>query len=75
LGGNRLGLAVMALLAGAGAGLGAAVFREMIFAFTWIATGYRQFGQQGHAASLHLPALRLSFVLVIPVGVGCCTGL
>jgi CIC family chloride channel protein len=67
LGGNRLGLAVMALLAGAGAGLGAAVFREMIFAFTWIATGYTQFGQQGHAPSLHLPALGIFFVLVIPV--------
>ena len=67
LGGNRLGLAVMALLVGAGAGLGAAVFREMIFAFTWIATGYTQFGQQGHVPSLHLPALGIFFVLVVPV--------
>ena len=67
LGGKRLGLAVMALVVGAGAGLGAAVFREMIFAFTWIATGYKQFGQQGHAPSLHLPALGIFFVLVVPV--------
>jgi len=67
LGGARLGLAVMALLVGAGAGLGAAVFREMVFAFTWLATGYTQFGQQGHAPSLHLPALGIFFVLVIPV--------
>ena len=67
LGGKRLGLAVMALVVGAGAGLGAAVFREMIFAFTWIATGYEQFGQQGHAPSLHLPALGIFFVFVIPV--------
>ena len=67
LGGKRLGLAVMALLVGAGAGLGAAVFREMIFAFTWLATGYGQFGQQGHVPSLHLPALGIFFVLVIPV--------
>ena len=57
----------MALVVGAGAGLGAAVFREMIFAFTWIATGYKQFGQQGHAPSLHLPALGIFFVLVVPV--------
>jgi CIC family chloride channel protein len=67
LGGDRLGLAVMALLVGAGAGLGAAVFRELIYAFTWIATGYKQFGQQDHAPSLHLPALGIFFVLVIPV--------
>ena len=67
LGGNRLGLAVMALLVGAGAGLGAAVFRELIYAITWLATGYKQFGQQGHAPSLHLPALGIFFVLVVPV--------
>ncbi len=57
----------MALLVGAGAGLGAALFREMIFAFTWLSTGYTQFGQQGHAPSLHLPALGIFFVLVIPI--------
>jgi len=67
LGGNRLGLAVIALIVGAGAGLGAAVFRELIYAVTWLATGYTQFGQQGHAPSLHLPALGILFVLVIPV--------
>ena len=67
LGSNRLGLAVMALIVGAGAGLGAAVFRELIYAFTWLATGYTQFGQQGHAPSLHLPSLGIFFVLVIPV--------
>ena len=57
----------MALIVGAGAGLGAAVFRELIYAFTWLATGYTRFGQQGHAPSLHLPALGIFFVLVIPV--------
>lgn len=31
LGGSRLGLVVMALLVGAGAGLGAVVFRELIY--------------------------------------------
>jgi chloride channel protein, CIC family len=67
LGGNRLGLAVMALIVGAGAGLGAAVFRELIYAVTWLATGYQQFGQQGHAPSLHLPSLGIFFVLVVPV--------
>ena len=67
LGGNRLGLAVMALIVGAGAGLGAVVFRWLIYAFTWLATGYKQFGQQGHVPSLHLPALGIFFVLVVPV--------
>jgi CIC family chloride channel protein len=67
LGGDRLGLAVMALVVGAGAGLGAVVFRELVYAVTWLATGYTRFGQQGHAPSLHLPALGIFFVLVIPV--------
>src|SRR5947209_2173505 len=67
LGSNRLGLVVMALIVGAGAGLGAAVFRELIFFFTWLVTGHTQFGQQGHAPSLHLPGLGIWFVLVVPV--------
>ena len=67
LGGNRLGLVVMALVVGAGAGLGAAVFREMVFGATWLVTGHDQFGQQGHAASAHLPGLGIWFVLVVPV--------
>jgi CIC family chloride channel protein len=67
LAGERLGLAVMALIVGAGAGLGAAVFRWLIFAFTWLATGHREFGQQGHAPSLHLPWLGIWFVLIVPV--------
>ena len=67
LGGNRLGLVVMALVVGAGAGLGAALFREMVFGATWLVTGHNQFGQQGHAASAHLPGLGIWFVLVVPV--------
>jgi chloride channel protein, CIC family len=67
LGSNRMGMAVMALAVGAGAGLGAAAFRELIFFFTWLATGHQQFGQQGHAASLHLAFLGICFVLVVPV--------
>jgi len=67
LAGSRLGLIVMALLVGAGAGLGAVVFRWLIFSFTWLATGHKQFGQQGYIASSHLPWLGLGFLLVIPV--------
>jgi len=67
LGGARLGLVAMALLVGAGAGLGAAGFRWLIYAFTWLATGHDQFGQQGHVGSLHLPWLGIWFLLLIPV--------
>jgi chloride channel protein, CIC family len=62
-----MGLVVMALVVGAGAGLGAAGFRELIFLVTWLVTGYKQFGQQGHAPSLHLGGLGIWFVLVVPV--------
>ena len=65
--GARLGLVVMALVVGAGAGVGAVGFRWLIFAFTWLATGHEQFGQQGRIASLHLPWLGIGFFVLIPV--------
>ncbi|HEY5429022.1 MAG TPA: chloride channel protein [Solirubrobacteraceae bacterium] len=67
LGSNRLGLVVMALIVGAGAGFGAAGFRELIYFVTWLVTGHMQFGQQGHAPSLHLAWLGIWFVLIVPV--------
>ncbi len=67
LGGSRLGLVAMALLVGGGAGLAAVVFRELVYAVTWIATGHEQFGQQGRVASAHLAWLGVGFFLVIPV--------
>ena len=67
LGGARLGLVVMALVVGGGAGLAAAGFRWLIFSLTWLATGHQQFGQQGHAGSLHAPWLGVWFLLVVPV--------
>jgi chloride channel protein, CIC family len=67
LGNARLGLAVMAMAVGVGAGFGAAGFRELIFGITWLVTGHQQFGQQGHAPSLHLQSLGIFFVLVVPV--------
>ena len=57
----------MALVVGVGAGFGAVAFRWLIFAFTWLATGYEQFGQQGRVPSLHLPWLGIGFFLVIPI--------
>jgi CIC family chloride channel protein len=67
LGGSRLGLVVMALLVGGLSGMGAVLFRELIFAVTWLATGHQQFGQQGRIASAHLPWLGVGFFLLIPV--------
>lgn len=67
---SKLGLIAMALVVGAAAGLGAAAFRELIYLFTWLFTGRQTFGQQGHAASLHLPFLGVWFALVVPVIAG-----
>ena len=64
---SRLGLVAMALVVGAGAGLAATGFRWLIFAFTWLATGHQQFGQQGRVGSQHLPFLGVWFLLLIPV--------
>jgi chloride channel protein, CIC family len=57
---------LLALLVGAGAGLGAVVFRYLIYFFTWLATGHSQFGQAGRTGSSHLPWLGLGFFVVIP---------
>jgi chloride channel protein, CIC family len=65
--GTRGGLLAVALVVGAGAGLGAVGFRYLIYFFTWLATGHVQFGQQGRVASAHLPWLGLAFFVVIPV--------
>jgi CIC family chloride channel protein len=57
---------LLALLVGAGAGLGAVAFRYLIYFFTWLATGHDEFGQAGYLGSAHLPWLGLGFFVVIP---------
>jgi CIC family chloride channel protein len=64
---GRSGMFLLALLVGAGAGLGAVAFRYLIYFFTWLATGHSEFGQAGHVGSAHLPWLGLGFFVVIPV--------
>ncbi len=49
--GSRAGLFVIAVLVGVGSGLGAVVFRYLIYFFTWLATGHVQFGQAGYVGS------------------------
>src|SRR3984885_8119298 len=63
---GRGGMFLLALLVGAGAGLGAVVFRYLVYFFTWLATGHSQFGQAGYVGSSHLPWLGLGFFVVIP---------
>ena len=58
---------MIAVVVGAGSGLGAVAFRYLIYFFTWLATGHVQFGQAGHVGSSHLPWLGLGFFVVIPV--------
>src|ERR1700752_4907408 len=60
------GMLLLALVVGVGSGLGAVVFRYLIYFFTWLATGHSQFGQQGYVGSSHLPWLGLAFFVVIP---------
>ena len=67
---SRAGLFVIAVLVGTGSGLGAVIFRYLIYFFTWLATGHDQFGQGGHLASSHLPWLGLGFFVVIPAAGG-----
>ncbi len=64
---SRGGLFTIALVVGAGSGLGAVAFRYLIYFFTWLATGHVQFGQQGRVPSAHFPGLGLAFFVVIPV--------
>ncbi|MGA7420054.1 MAG: hypothetical protein WBW80_18825, partial [Acidimicrobiales bacterium] len=64
---SRLGMVVMAVAIGLGAGLGAVAFRSLIFGVTWLVTGHEQFGQAGRIASVHLPWLGIWFVLLVPV--------
>ena len=65
--GSRGGLFGVALVVGAGSGLGAVGFRYLVYFFTWVATGHVQFGQQGRVPSAHFPWLGVGFFVVAPV--------
>ena len=58
---SRFGLSLIAVLVGVGSGLGAVVFRYLIYFFTWLFTGHAQFGQAGYTGSAHLPWLGPAF--------------
>ncbi|HEY2637645.1 MAG TPA: chloride channel protein, partial [Solirubrobacteraceae bacterium] len=63
-------LIALALLVGAGAGLGAVVFREVIVGVTHLVTGFDDYSGTGGAASRHLPGLGRWFVVLAPVAGG-----
>ena len=65
--GSQSGLVGLALIIGAGAGLGAVVFRWLILGITDLVTGRTDYGVEGRIASLHLPALGPWFLLLAPV--------
>ncbi len=53
--GSRGGLFAIALMAGAGSGLGAVAFRDLIYFFTWLATAHALFGRKAASAVLTFP--------------------
>jgi CIC family chloride channel protein len=61
------GLTALALLTGAGAGVGAIAFRYMIIGFTYAFTGHRDYSDAGHAINPLVPSLGIWFVVIVPV--------
>ena len=65
--GDPGGLVALALVIGAGAGLGAVVFRYLILAFTYAFTGHRDFSSVGRASYGYVHGLGFWFVIFVPV--------
>ncbi len=61
------GLVTLALAVGAGAGVGAILFRWLIQTFTRLFSGHADYSAAGHAANPHVPWLGMWFVLAAPV--------
>ncbi len=64
------GLLFLAVLVGAGAGLGAIVFRWLIKLFTRALSGHDDYSSVGHAINPHVPWLGPWFVVLAPVVAG-----
>ncbi|WP_460334952.1 chloride channel protein [Actinoallomurus acanthiterrae] len=61
------GVIALALVVGAGAGLGAIVFRWLIQTFTRLFSGHADYAAAGRVANPHVPALGWWFLLLAPV--------
>ncbi len=68
--GSHAGLLALSLAVGAGAGLGAIVFRWLIRTFTLILSGHADYSDAGRAAHPALPGLGPWFVVAAPVVAG-----
>lgn len=60
-------MVALAIVVGIGGGLGAVVFRYLIFGATWVVTGEQQYGLITGQPSSHVPWFGRWFVLVAPV--------
>ncbi len=67
---SNSGLLVLALVVGAGAGLGAVAFRWLIKTFTEALSGHADYAGLGHVANPHVPWLGRYFVVLAPVVAG-----
>ena len=67
---SRTGFLALAVLIGAGAGVGAIAFRWMILGFTRLLSGQDDYSAAGRVAHPWLPALGPWFLLVVPVLAG-----
>src|SRR5262245_17766080 len=67
---TAVGLVILALTVGTGAGLGAVAFRYLILWFTWLCSGHADYSAAGHAAHPLLPWLGSWFVVLAPVAGG-----
>lgn len=65
--GTQGGIIAIALVVGAGGGLGAVVFRDLIRWFTLLFTGHNDYSAAGHAVNPNLPWLGIYFVVLAPV--------
>ena len=61
------GLLALALIIGAGAGLGAIAFRYLIAGFTLLFTGHLDYTVLGRVPNPHLPGLGAWYVLFVPI--------
>ena len=65
--GTQGGIIAIALVVGAGGGLGAIVFRDLIRWFTLFFTGHNDYSAAGHAINPNVPWLGIYFVILAPV--------
>ncbi len=60
-------MTALAILTGAGAGVGAIAFRYLIQGFTYAFSGHRDYSAAGHAVNPAVPGLGIWFVVLAPI--------